>query len=173
MRYVSRTQLAESPGALELAQLASDPTRPVLEAALVDAVLRGADASGWEVEDVDHALAAVARIDEAVEDADGYINGFLSRAGYRVPLSPVPRIVTGWSRDIARYRLHKDRITDERTDPVARAYRDAERLLRLLVEGKFSLGINDPESPVHGGGMPRVQADERVWSRENLKDFAS
>lgn len=171
MPYVTRQQLAESPGALELAQLASDPTLPVLDAALVDAVLRGNDVSDWEPTLVDHAMLALARIDDAVADADGFIDGFLSRAGYAVPLVPVPRIVTGWSRDIARYRLHKDRISDERTDPVARAYRDAERLLKLLVEGKFSLGIDDPHAPPAGGGMPQFKAAEPVWSRESLRDF--
>ena len=43
-------------------------------------------------------------IDRACDDASGEIDGYVSAAGYPVPLSPVPRIVTAYACDIARYR---------------------------------------------------------------------
>jgi phage gp36-like protein len=167
--YVTHEQLAERPGALELAQVASDPQLPVVEAELMEATLLGGDRSAWLPGDVTAADSALARIDVAVADADGLIDGYLVRGKYSVPLAPVPRVVSGWSRDIARYTLHKDRIADERSDPIARAYRDALKLLQLVAEGRFSLGIDDPKAPV--SDSPQYAAEPAVFTRQNLADF--
>jgi phage gp36-like protein len=172
MPYVSHQQLVERPGAVELAQVASDAHADALvDPALLAATLRGADRAGWDVDAVAHADRAIARIDDAVADADATIDGFLSRAGYTLPMAPVPGIVAAWSRDIARYLLNKDRITDERTDPVARAYRDALKLLRDTADGKFSLGIHDPQAPAPDSGSPQFTAADPVWDRDSLKGF--
>ncbi len=169
--YVSHLQLAERPGPLELSQVASDAHDALVDAELMDATLRATDRSAWSAGQQAAADEALARIDDAVTNADGLIEGFLSQAAYTLPLSPVPTIVTGWSRDIARYFLHKDRIQDERSDPIARAYRDALALLRLTADGKFSLGINDPQAPTQDAGLPQFEAPDRVYSADTLRDF--
>lgn len=172
MPYVSHQQLAERPGALELAQVASDAhAADLVDGALMEATLRGADRDAWDEGARAHADRALVRIDDAVADADATIDGFLSRAGYTLPLAPVPGIVAAWSRDIARYLLHKDRIADDRADPIARAYRDAMKLLRDTADGKFSLGLNDPQAPAPGGGAAVYDAPSRVWSGDALEDF--
>ena len=164
--YVTLAQLAERPGARDLSQLASTEHETVVDYELMDLTLRGGDRSAYAADLVAAADEAAERITQAVGDADGVINGYLARRAYALPLSPVPSIVTTWSRAIARYFLSKDQITDERTHPVARDYRDALRLLQLTADGKFSLGIDDPQADV-GLGTVDIAGDERVFSRQS------
>ena len=70
MPYITHAELAERPGAVELAQLATDANRPVVDAELMDATLRGADRSAWSAEALTDADDAMRRIDEAVAEAD-------------------------------------------------------------------------------------------------------
>jgi phage gp36-like protein len=165
--YVTLLQLAERPGARELAQVASTESQPVVDYTLMDLTLRGADRTDYPVDSVALADEALARITQAVTDADALIDGFLARRGYTLPLDPVPGVVAGWSRAIARYALHKARISDEKTDPIARDYRDALKLLQLTADGKFSLGGNDPQvsdglGPIIADGSPRAFDDDTL-----------
>lgn len=144
MAYVSHLQLAARPGARELAQVASPDHAAVVTDELMDATLRGGDRSAWSDSERAQADAALARIDEIVTQADSLIDGFLVKRGYPLPLAPVPPLVAAWATAIARYLLHKDRISDEKTDPIARDYRDAMKLLQLTSTGQFSLGADDP-----------------------------
>lgn len=168
--YVTLLQLAELPGARELSQLASTEHEAVVDYELMDLTLRGGDRSGYDPADVAAADEAAERITRAVDEADGVINGFLARRAYTLPLSPVPSIVTTWSRAIARYFLSKNQITDEKTHPVARDYRDALRLLQLTADGKFSLGVDDPKGDV-GVGTVEFTGDERVFTRGASRAF--
>ena len=143
MPYITHADLADSPGALELSQVASDEHRPPVRAELLDAVLRGGDLADWPAEDVADAQRAVGRIDSAVRDAGSMIDGYLAKRGYALPLAPVPGLVTAWCRGIARYMLHKNRRTMEATDRIARGYTDALRLLQQTADGKFGLGALD------------------------------
>lgn len=156
--YITPAQLADRPGATELAQVASPERSPIVDALLMDAVLRGADTSGFDPADLAVATEALATITDAITSADGLIEGFLARRGYPLPLDPVPGVVAGWARAIARYQLHANRITDPNTDPIARDYKDALKLLQLTADGKFSLGITDTTAPT-GVGMPQTITD--------------
>lgn len=168
--YASLAQLAEIPGARELAQVASDEYAPVVDAELMNLTLRGQDRSAYEADAIAAADAAAERITRAVVEADAIIDGYLARRGYPLPLSPVPNLVAGWSRAIARYILHKVRISDERTDPIARDYRDALKFLQLTADGKFSLGADDPQADV-GLGTTEFHGDARVFARGASRAF--
>jgi len=136
----------------------------------MDATLRGADRDAWSAADIAAADAALARVQEAVRQADGLIDGYLVQRGYTVPLAPVHELVSVWSCDIARYLLHKDRIGDERSDPIARGYRDALKLLQQLADGKFSLGAGDPLATAPDTDV-RFASDAKVFSRHELRSF--
>lgn len=43
-------------------------------------------------------------IDEAIADADGEIDGYLAKR-YRVPLSPVPKVINKFSKDRVRIQV--------------------------------------------------------------------
>lgn len=177
MPYITHVELAERPGARELAQLASAEHLAVVEPALMDATLRATDRSAWPPEAQDAADAALARIDDAVAEADSLIDGYLVQRGYTLPmvLPPVSAgrsVLAAWSRAVARYLLNKSRISDETKDPIARDYRDALKMLGLLVQGKYSLGADDPaKTSASAGSDVRFASTPSVFGRSQLKAF--
>jgi phage gp36-like protein len=80
-------------------------------------------------------------VQQAIDDAGGEIDGYVSAAGHALPLDPVPRILTAYACDIARYRLYDDAATEQ----VTRRYDDAIKFLRNLAQGVVSLGISGAE----------------------------
>jgi phage gp36-like protein len=167
MDYVTLLQLAESPGALELAQVASDSHGAVVDAELMELTLRGEDRSAYDAADIAAADAAKTRIEELVAEASAVIDGYLGRR-YSLPLDSTPAVVTAWARSIVRYKLNKDRATDERTDPVVRDYRDALKFLQQIAEGRFSLGLEDPQASSATATEVHFEAGAKVFGREFL-----
>ena len=169
MPYITHAELADNPGALELAEVASDEHAPPVAAELLDALLRGQDVAAWPAADVAAAQRALARVNDAVADADALIDGYLAKRGYALPLAPAHRLVTAWARAIARHTLHKNRLAPDGKDPIERAWRDALRLLQQVADGKFALGAADPVA-VHRLDA-RVDSAPRVFGRGQLRAF--
>jgi len=174
--YCEPLQLLDALSTRELAQVATPDRAPVIADDLMDATLRGTDRSAFDPADVAIADQALARIQQALEDADQLIDGFLRTrkpSPYTVPLDPVPGLVTVWARSIARYMLHKDRATPggESQDPILRDYRDAQKLLSQVAAGTFSLGGDDPQPPA-GAGSAEISKGCGVFSDAALSDFA-
>jgi phage gp36-like protein len=178
MAYITPAELAERPGARELAQLASAEHQVVSDYALMDATLRGTSRAAWTLEQTTAADAALARINDAVAEAGGVIDGYLVQRGYALPLD-LPATSTGksvlaaWARAITRYLLNKSRITDETKDPVARDYRDALKMLGLLAMGKYSLGAGDPASSSTASSNTDVRftGAATVFGRDQMSSF--
>jgi len=168
--YLTPAQLAERPGARELAQVASERHEAPVAPELMEATLRGADRSAWTAPEIAAADAALARIQEAAGEADSLIDGFLVGRDYTLPLSPVPTLVTGWARAITRYKLHQERISDPQHDPIVRDYRDALRLLELVQQGKFHLGAGDPVASPSALDV-EFSSETPVFGRDQLKSF--
>lgn len=169
MAYITHQQLLDRPGSRELAEVASDEAKDMVPYELMALTLTGGDRSDFEDEQIVDADAALARIDDAVADADGVIDGYLRKAGYPLPLSPVPRLVVVWCRAITRYFLHKNRRSLESDDIIVRDYKDALRLLEQAAAGKLSLGADDQVAET-GAGMPQVtKGSSRL--RDALRDF--
>lgn len=169
MAYITHQQLHERPGARELAQIASDEHQPMVPYELMELSLLAQDRSAYTPEQIALADEALTRIDDAVTDAGGLIDGYLRKAGYALPLSPVPRLVTVWCRAIARYYLHQHRRSLESDDTIVRDYKDALRLLREVANGDLSLGIDDDVVST-GAGMPLFRKG-RCKVRKALKDY--
>ena len=68
--YITLSQLAEKPGAAELAQVTAQIGEMPVATAALDVVLRGEDTTNLDPFEIDKALAAIKRIDEAVKDAE-------------------------------------------------------------------------------------------------------
>jgi phage gp36-like protein len=169
MAYITHQQLLDRPGSRELAEVASNEDGDMVPYELMALTLNGGDRSAFDVEQIADADAALARIDDAIADADGVIDGYLRIAGYSLPLVPVPRLVVVWSRAITRYYLHKNRRSLESDDIIVRDYKDAQRLLEQAASGKLSLGADD-EVIDTGVGMPQVsKGSSRV--RDAMKDY--
>ena len=171
MAYVTPAQLAERPGARELAQVASASFAAPVAADLMEATLRGTSRAAWTADQIAAADDALARIVEAVTEADSIIDGFAAKREYTLPFSPVPQLVTGWSRAIARYKLHQDRISDESTDPIARDYRDAMKLLAALAKGEFFLGASDPIATAPDRLDVQFESSPSVFGRDQLDAY--
>lgn len=165
--YVTLLQLAESPGALELAQVASTTHAAVVDAELMELTLRGEDRSAFDPDELEAADEAKARILELVDEAGGMIDGYLARR-YALPLATTPGLLVTWARAIVRYKLHRDRSGDDRTDPVVRDYRDALKFLQQVAEGKFSLGIEDPTTGAAAEGDVRFESGDKAFGRRVL-----
>jgi phage gp36-like protein len=171
--YVTPSQLADIPGALEISQVASTERNlgALVDAALMEATLRGEDRAAWSGEEIAAADEALARVLAAIDEADAVIDGYLRRrGGYTLPLDPAPPIVTRWARSIVRYLLHKSLQSNEFKDPIVRDYEDALKFLLLVAQGKFSLGAGDLVAP-SGSGKPRFHAPERIFDDRALEDF--
>lgn len=171
MQYITAVQLAERPGAKELSQVATAEHLRLVPAGLMEATLRGGDRSTWTPDELTAADDALQRIEDAVRQAESLVDGYLARRGYNLPLNPVPELVTGWVRDIARYLLHKDRGGKEDTDPIVRAYRDALKFLDLTATGRFSLGAADPIQADPNSLDVRFDASPNVFNRDQLRSY--
>lgn len=177
MAYITPAELAERPGAREIAQVASLQHQMVTDDALMDATLRGTDRSSWAPEEQAAADIALARVLDATSEAGALIDGYLVQRGYQLPLELPPAstgksVLTAWARAITRYLLNKDRVTDASKDPVARDYQDALKMLGMLAQGKYSLGVADPEASAQAGTTDvRFAGEAPVFGRQQLRSF--
>lgn len=133
MPYCTQTDLIERFGENELLDLASDDTGLAIDTPVVDG---------------------------AIADASGEIDGYVSAAGYTVPLSKVPRIITAYACDIARYRLSDDRATEQ----VTKRYNDAVKFLKSVAKGEVRLGIDSSESAAGSAGSAMMETGRRVFT---------
>lgn len=177
MAYITPAELAERPGASEIAQVASLAHQMVRDAALMDATLRGTDRSRWSADEQAAADIALARVQDAIAEAGALIDGYLVQRGYTLPLQLLATgsgmsVLASWARSITRYLLNKDRVTDVAKDPVARDYQDALKMLGLLAQGKFSLGAADPEASKAASSTDvRFAGDATTFGRRQLSAF--
>jgi phage gp36-like protein len=147
--YLTLAQLADAPGALELSQTASESHDAALvDAELFERTLRAQDRSEFDPDAIAAADAAAERVTNLITEATALIDGYLARR--------------------VRYKLHPDRVGDDRTDPVVRDYRDALKFLSLVADGKFSLGIEDPEASAASEGDIRIDVGHKVFGRGRL-----
>lgn len=166
--YITLAQLADAPGALELAQAASASyDAELIDAALMERTLRAQDRSGFDAVAIAAADAGAARISNLIDESCALIDGYLARR-YTLPLATPPKLLTTWARAIVRYKLHPDRGGDERSDPVVRDYRDAIKFLGLVADGKFSLGIDDPAASPASDSEIRIELGAKVFGRGRL-----
>ena len=167
--YITLLNLAERPGLVEVSQaVAQDGEIPVDES-LLTAIINNQDTSTWTQDDVAAANTAISRVNESIEDAEAEINGFLRQRGHKLPLVKVPRLLTDWARIIVRYKLNRNRISEEKNDPIVRDYKQVLSFLKQVAEGKYSLGIDDA-MPI-AGGVPQHTGPARVFDMGSLGDF--
>lgn len=143
MTYATQQDLVERFGAEELIQLTDRTNIPV---STIDAVVVG----------------------RALSDASAFIDGFVQKVA-RLPLSPVPDVLTKIAADIARYYLHGK--SADKDSPVTRAYVDANTYLLNVSKGLVALVAQGEEPPAAGSGSVQAVAPDRVFTRESLRSF--
>jgi len=75
----------------------------------------------------------------ALSEADAEIDPYLAPR-HVLPLASVPKILTGFACDIARYRLSGAGVTE--TDAVRLRYKDAIKFLESVAAGRIGLGLD-------------------------------
>ena len=108
------------------------------------------------------------QIDEAVLDAalaaaDAEIDGYLG-GRYPLPLPAVPRILTGYACDIARYRMVGADAFE--TEPIRQRYRDAIKFLEQVAAGKITLGGMPDGSVAKPGNTIAFVPGSKVFGRD-------
>ena len=167
--YITLLNLSERPGLIELTQLVAQDGEIPADAKLLDAIINSNDISSWTSDEITNANRAISRINESIDDAEAEINGFLMQRGHKLPLIKVPRLLSDWARIIVRYKLHRNRVSDEKSDPIVRDYKQVLAFLKLVAEGKYSLGIDDKLPPA--GGVPRQTGPARIFDMDTLRNF--
>lgn len=132
MPYCTQADLVERFGEAELFAIARDEAGTAIDTAVVE---------------------------RACDDASGEIDGYVSAAGYTVPLANVTRIITAYACDIARYRLY-----DEQALPaVEKRYDDAVKFLVRVSRGEVKLGISTGPASSSAGSV-QMQSGRQVFN---------
>ena len=109
-------------------------------------------------------------IDAAIADADAEIDGYLAKR-YAVPLSPAPKVINKFSKDIAVYNLFSRIGIDESTDQKTylNRYNAAIKFLTLVADGKVSLGAETDDPIAAAATGFSVMSATRLFSRDQMR----
>lgn len=108
----------------------------------------------------------------AIDYADQFIDGYL-RTQYTVPLSPAPKLIVKLSVDLALFYLYGRRFDTEIPEGQVTRYKNAERILTRIQEGKLKLGLTEETTTAADTGVYRTNktTDSRVFSDDVLDTF--
>lgn len=102
----------------------------------------------------------------ALAEADAEIDPYLAPR-HVLPLASVPRILSGFACDIARYRLCGTGGVTE-TDEVRNRYKDAIKFLENVASGKIGLGLSAANQVAAPANTVQFSAPgSRVFDRAN------
>jgi phage gp36-like protein len=106
--------------------------------------------------------SVVTVIEAALASAGFYIDGFVA-AQYALPVTPTPPLLTELACTIARYRLWKDRASEQ----VRQDYEDAIDMLRRIAAGTVRLPSTSGGATASTGSIA-VQGRAAVFTDELL-----
>lgn len=110
----------------------------------------------------------VKRVNQAIEDADNEINGYL-RSRYTVPLSaPVPKLIIKISKDITIYNLFCRRFKID--IPFREVYLSRVAELKLIQAGQMHLDVDASLDSV-GIYVTNKTSDDRLFSKSELDKY--
>lgn len=107
-------------------------------------------------------------IEEAILDADGEIDGYLVKR-YSVPISPTPKVINKFSKDIAVYNLFSRAGIDEgeKEKNFLNRYKAAVKFLENVAKGVVDIGITDNTKKANTGFS--TNSSPRLFSRGTMK----
>ena len=102
-------------------------------------------------------------LDGALAEADAEIDPYLAPR-HQLPLASVPKILTGFACDIARYRLCGAGVTE--TEEIRNRYKDAIKFLENVASGKIGLGLDAANNVAKPANTVQfAEATGRVFGR--------
>ena len=105
-------------------------------------------------------------LDAALNDADAEINGYI-QARYPLPLASTPLLLSRIARDIARYYLYDDAVTEA----VENRYKEALKTLERIAKGVVHLGLDPVGETTPSSASPETSADAPVFSQDSLAGY--
>lgn len=105
-------------------------------------------------------------VEKAIADASSQIDGYLAKR-YRLPLDPVPSILSKVAADLARYHLRGD--SAEKDTVVAINYRGSIDWLRDVSKGVAMIDAAGIEPVQAGTGAIKAKPSDRVFTRDSLR----
>lgn len=118
----------------------------------------------------DDGLGAIAleRVDEAINTAQGEVDGYLQER-YTIPLAPVPPLIKGACRDIALYHLYS-RKYDVMPEVRKQRYDNTIKLLINIARGTISLGVAEPVAETDVETM-RMSSPTAIFGPDEMEKF--
>ena len=111
-------------------------------------------------------------IEEAIDDADAEINGYLGKR-YSIPLRCVPKVIKKFSKDIALYNLFSRHgiEKDSREETYLTRYNAAIAFLSNVAKGILDIETENAEDETSGRSSLdfRVKSNPRIFSRKSLR----
>lgn len=166
MSYATNQNLVDDFGAREIAEISVPQDLTVLSASQFRVYLADPGDAGLSADEIISGAAAVAKIDQAIAEADSEIDGYLRTGGYITPIaSDVPEMIVSISKDLARYDLHKERPTEAVKDRRVAA----RQLLKDIATGKLTISVS-----MNSGGPVgiSVSATDQVFTDDVLALYA-
>lgn len=121
-------------------------------------------------DDIPAQVIITANVDRAIADAGEMIDGYL-RGSYDLPLDPVPGLLGTLAIDIAVYRLYSRRPKLTPPEGVKERHDNAMKILKLIQEGKITLGAGAVTTPSSSGDTVSVSSGDRIFTRDTMKGF--
>lgn len=167
MPYATATQLLTRFSANEIAQRADRGDTRLVTAQLMIDVAAGASLAGYTADEQASAVAALAAVDRALDDARNTIDSHIG-GRYPLPIAPVPEILERVACDLARFYLYDDQVTET----IQKRFDEAMKLLRDVQGGKAQLGPSGAtgQEPVSNAGA-EIVSGARVWKRGDSTGF--
>jgi phage gp36-like protein len=109
-------------------------------------------------------------IDAAIADAEGEIDGYLTKR-YAVPITPTPKVINKFAKDIAVYNLYSRTGIDESGGEKSylNRYNAAVKFLTLVAEGKVSIGAQADQPQIAAAAGFSVSSNQRLFNRESMR----
>lgn len=165
MSYLTRQSLRDATSNLELAQVASPRDQLPLDADTIGSAIDGVDYSGDpQKAAIDYALA---KIDQAITDAQGIVDSYIAARYAPVPLSAPPAVVVAVTIVIARYALANVRTAQE----TRTRYQDAIAWLTQVASGVVTLVVPGAVATVQD--LPDVDDGSGLYSVNGLAGYAA
>ncbi|KTT63615.1 Mu-like prophage protein gp36 [Pseudomonas oryzihabitans] len=148
----SATALCVRFGSKEMAELSVPVTRDPIDPELLEAAAKGADLSGWDADDVQTAVVALARIADAATRARSEVQFYLR---YRKPGEDAPGWVTDDLPELTRFHLYGEKANAE--SAVRLRYRDIlKRLENLAAEDEKRGAAESGQAGLQVSHQPRL-----------------
>ena len=114
-----------------------------------------------------------AKVEQAIETAQGEVDGYLISGGYAVPLDPPPENIKNYTIDIAVYNMAvvSGFRADSADNELKTKYEKALDFLKGVATGKYRIPISVGNSDEDSRAVPRMGFKVRGGRKMNMDGY--